>query len=66
MSESDKNDATQEQKQKAEQIKSRIDSLRKEWDRLDAHGSQSEKQGSITGAIESLQEQLKNLTGETH
>jgi hypothetical protein len=50
----------------ATRIKARLDDLREEWDRLDAHGAQSEKQNSITGAIENLQAQLKTLTGEDY
>lgn len=44
-------------------IKQRLDDLRKEWERLDAHGSQPDKQNSITGSIDRLQQQLKELTG---
>lgn len=59
MNESEKNE-------QAAKIKSRIDDLRDEWDRLDAHGSQSERQNALSDSIERLQEQLKNLTGEEY
>ncbi len=49
-----------------EDIKLQIDALRKEWDRLDANGSQTERQATITGSIESWQEKLKELTGEDY
>lgn len=38
-----------------------IDELRDKWERLDAHGSQSDEQGRITGRIERQQAKLKTL-----
>ncbi|MCA9121936.1 MAG: hypothetical protein H6822_26640 [Planctomycetaceae bacterium] len=51
---------------KAAKLKSRIDELREEWERLDANGSQSTKQNSVSNRIGIVQKQLKELTGEDY
>jgi chromosome segregation ATPase len=50
----------------AGEIKSKMDELRKEWDRLDAHGSQSERQSQISRQLDRLRKQLKDLHGEDY
>ena len=55
-----------ESKPSGEAIKAQIDDLRREWDRLDDHGTQSVRQNQLTNQIERLQQQLKALTGEDY
>jgi hypothetical protein len=47
-------------------IKSEMDVLRREWDRLDDMGSQSDRQNAITRQLERMQEKLRELTGEVY
>jgi phage host-nuclease inhibitor protein Gam len=54
----------QDKRQRAQQIKDCMGDLRREWERLDACGSQSERQGAITDEIERLQREFKRLTDE--
>lgn len=50
----------------ARKLRKQIDELRDEWERLDASGTQSEKQNQLTGSIERLQLRLHELTGEEY
>jgi flagellar hook-associated protein FlgK len=59
-------DIMSENKPSGEAIKTQIDDLRQEWDRLDDQGSQSATQTQISKQIEQLQKQLKELTGEDY
>jgi hypothetical protein len=45
-------------------IKSELDKLRGEWDRLDNMGSQSDRQNYYAREIDNLVEEHKKLTGE--
>jgi hypothetical protein len=45
-------------------IKSELDKLRGEWDRLDNMGSQSDRQNYYAREIDKLVEEHKKLTGE--
>ncbi len=47
-------------------LKSVVDDRRREWDRLDTHGSQSDKQNAISAGIERCAQKIKELTGEDY
>lgn len=47
-------------------LKAQIDELRREWDRLDNHGSQTAIQAQIERRLEKLQQHLKDLSGEDY
>lgn len=50
----------------AKSLRRQIDEARNEWERLDAHGSQSERQNQISVKIDRLETQLQELTGEEY
>lgn len=55
-----------ESKPSSDALKAQIDELRREWDRLDEHGSQAVSQAQVTKEIERLQKQLKEQSGEDY
>lgn len=52
-------------KVEAEHIKDDITKCRAEWDRVDSSGSQCDYQNRLTNEIETLQQVLFKLTGES-
>lgn len=61
------NEMTPDQKAaEVARLKAIVDDRRREWDRLDAHGSQSDKQNAISAGIEHCVQKIKELTGEDY
>ena len=47
---------------KEDQLKSKLEELREDWDRLDAN--HPHKQSEVTQQIQEIQERLKKITGK--
>jgi hypothetical protein len=47
-------------------LKALVNDDRREWDRLDAHGSESSRQSSLSASIDRCVKRIKDLTGEDY